>query len=190
MCTGMALGTGSALAHRAVDAVLGSRHPEPAQATAAAEELVRDNAPCSEQVRAYGVLAGGWQQWPCSGCWAEREDVPLVKIAAGVQQLWGRGLPACVCIESTAQMQGMGCLGDPGQRGELFEAQQHFVILSKVCMPYDCLAMNQLVRQCIPPLSTFLMTFPPPCCSPTTGQGFCGLHELQQRGDGPVPGVL
>lgn len=47
---GMALGTGSALAHRAVDAVLGSRHPEPAQATAAAQELVRDNAPCSEQV--------------------------------------------------------------------------------------------------------------------------------------------
>lgn len=46
----MALGTGSALAHRAVDAVLGSRHPEPAQATAAAQELVRDNAPCSEQV--------------------------------------------------------------------------------------------------------------------------------------------
>ena len=30
--TGMALGTGSALAHRAVDSVLGSRHPEPAQA--------------------------------------------------------------------------------------------------------------------------------------------------------------
>ncbi len=29
---GMALGTGSALAHRAVDSVLGSRHPEPAQA--------------------------------------------------------------------------------------------------------------------------------------------------------------
>ena len=31
-CAGMALGTGSALAHRAVDSVLGSRHPEPAQA--------------------------------------------------------------------------------------------------------------------------------------------------------------
>ena len=31
---GMALGTGSALAHRAVDSVLGSRHPEPAQAQA------------------------------------------------------------------------------------------------------------------------------------------------------------
>ena len=30
----MALGTGSALAHRAVDSVLGSRHPEPAQAQA------------------------------------------------------------------------------------------------------------------------------------------------------------
>lgn len=32
LVTGMALGTGSALAHRAVDSVLGSRHPEPAQA--------------------------------------------------------------------------------------------------------------------------------------------------------------
>lgn len=34
---GMALGTGSALAHRAVDSVLGSRHPEPAAATQAAQ---------------------------------------------------------------------------------------------------------------------------------------------------------
>ena len=32
ICVGMALGTGSALAHRAVDSVLGSQHPEPAQA--------------------------------------------------------------------------------------------------------------------------------------------------------------
>ena len=55
----MALGTGSALAHRAVDAVLGSRHPPPAQATAAAEELVRDNAPCSEQVGRGAAERGG-----------------------------------------------------------------------------------------------------------------------------------
>lgn len=34
---GMALGTGSALAHRAIDSVMGSRHPEPAEATQAAE---------------------------------------------------------------------------------------------------------------------------------------------------------
>lgn len=34
---GMALGTGSALAHRAVDSVLGSRHPEPQAATQAAQ---------------------------------------------------------------------------------------------------------------------------------------------------------
>jgi hypothetical protein len=33
---GMALGTGSALAHRAVDSVLGSRHPEPQAAAEAA----------------------------------------------------------------------------------------------------------------------------------------------------------
>ncbi len=51
--TGMALGTGSALAHRAVDSVLGSRHPEPAQATAAAEELVKDNAPCNQQAKVF-----------------------------------------------------------------------------------------------------------------------------------------
>ena len=44
----MALGTGSALAHRAVDSVLGSRHPEPAQAQAAAEQIARaPDEPCS-----------------------------------------------------------------------------------------------------------------------------------------------
>ena len=48
LCAGMALGTGSALAHRAVDSVLGSRHPEPAQAQAAAEQIAQaPNEPCS-----------------------------------------------------------------------------------------------------------------------------------------------
>jgi hypothetical protein len=54
----MALGTGSALAHRAVDSVLGSRHPEPAQATAAAQELVRENAPCADQVSCCDCCCG------------------------------------------------------------------------------------------------------------------------------------
>ena len=44
----MALGTGSALAHRAVDSVLGSRHPEPAQAQAAAEQIAQaPDEPCA-----------------------------------------------------------------------------------------------------------------------------------------------
>lgn len=49
----MAMGTGSALGHRAVDAVLGSRHPEPAAATQAAQELVEEKAPCHEQAKAF-----------------------------------------------------------------------------------------------------------------------------------------
>ena len=39
LSAGMALGTGSALAHRAVDGILGSRNPEPAQAQQAAEQV-------------------------------------------------------------------------------------------------------------------------------------------------------
>ena len=39
LLAGMALGTGSALAHRAVDGILGSRNPEPAQAQQAAEQV-------------------------------------------------------------------------------------------------------------------------------------------------------
>ncbi|KAI3431737.1 hypothetical protein D9Q98_004779 [Chlorella vulgaris] len=50
---GMALGTGSALAHRAIDSVMGSRHPEPAEATQAAEEIVREQQPCAQQAKAF-----------------------------------------------------------------------------------------------------------------------------------------
>ncbi|CAK0783322.1 hypothetical protein CVIRNUC_006521 [Coccomyxa viridis] len=54
MAQGMALGTGSALAHRAVDSVLGSRHPEPAQAQAAAEEIAqRPEEPCSNFAKSF-----------------------------------------------------------------------------------------------------------------------------------------
>ncbi|RMZ53568.1 hypothetical protein APUTEX25_003390, partial [Auxenochlorella protothecoides] len=53
LVSGMAMGTGSALGHRAVDAVLGSRHPEPAAATEAAQQLVAEKAPCSEQAKAF-----------------------------------------------------------------------------------------------------------------------------------------
>lgn len=74
----MALGTGSALAHRAVDAVLGSRHPEPAQATAAAQELVRDNAPCSEQVGLGACsVAGAGLMGPGELSWCSAWQVAL-----------------------------------------------------------------------------------------------------------------
>ena len=51
---GMALGTGSALAHRAVDSVLGSRNPEPAQAQQAAEQIAREpDTPCNRQAKTF-----------------------------------------------------------------------------------------------------------------------------------------
>ena len=50
---GMALGTGSALAHRAVDSVLGSRHPEPAEAQQAATQLAQSDEPCNRQAKTF-----------------------------------------------------------------------------------------------------------------------------------------
>lgn len=48
----MALGTGSALAHRAVDSVFSSgERPEPAQAVSAAQEMVKEQQPCSMQAK-------------------------------------------------------------------------------------------------------------------------------------------
>ena len=62
VASGMALGTGSALAHRAVDAVLGSRHPPPADAVAAAGAVAADDAdPCRKKGgrgRGFGGVAG------------------------------------------------------------------------------------------------------------------------------------
>ena len=52
VASGMALGTGSAVAHRAVDAVLGSRHPPPADAVAAAS-AVADDDPCRKKALAF-----------------------------------------------------------------------------------------------------------------------------------------
>jgi coiled-coil-helix-coiled-coil-helix domain-containing protein 10 len=50
----MALGTGSALAHRAVDSVLGSRNPEPAAAVQAAEQVAAaPSEPCSRQAKTF-----------------------------------------------------------------------------------------------------------------------------------------
>lgn len=49
---GMALGTGSALAHRAVDSVLGSRNPDPAQAQQAAQQVAeKPDEPCNRQAK-------------------------------------------------------------------------------------------------------------------------------------------
>ena len=58
---GMALGTGSALAHRAVDSVLGSRHPEPAQAQA------RARAGCEQSVER--CLSASRALWRAAGAW-------------------------------------------------------------------------------------------------------------------------
>lgn len=57
-----------------MDSVLGSRHPEPAAATQAAQQLVQEQAPCADQAKAFAdcmawsegdmgacqVGAGGW----------------------------------------------------------------------------------------------------------------------------------
>jgi len=50
---GMALGTGSALAHRAVDSVLGSRNPEPAEAQQAAIQVAQSDEPCNRQAKTF-----------------------------------------------------------------------------------------------------------------------------------------
>ncbi|PSC69207.1 Cox19-like CHCH family [Micractinium conductrix] len=64
---GMALGTGSALAHRAVDSVLGSRHPEPAAATQAAQEIVNEQQPCAGQAKAFADCMG-WSNGDMGAC--------------------------------------------------------------------------------------------------------------------------
>jgi hypothetical protein len=50
---GMAFGGGSAMAHRAVDAVLGSRHATPVEAQQAAQTIVEENMPCGDQAKAF-----------------------------------------------------------------------------------------------------------------------------------------
>lgn len=55
---GMALGTGSAMAHRAVDAVMGSRHPAPAEAQQAAQTIVADQLPCNDQAKTFSDCMG------------------------------------------------------------------------------------------------------------------------------------
>lgn len=49
----MALGTGSALAHRAIDSVFSSSNPPPAQAQEAAQQIVREDGPCTRQARTF-----------------------------------------------------------------------------------------------------------------------------------------
>lgn len=52
---GMAFGGGSAMAHRAVDAVLGGRghYPQPVEATQAAQTIVQENLPCGDQAKSF-----------------------------------------------------------------------------------------------------------------------------------------
>ncbi|KAI8109451.1 hypothetical protein M9434_000733 [Picochlorum sp. BPE23] len=61
---GMAFGGGSAMAHRAVDAVLGPRYGpvQPVEAQQAAETIVQENMECGEQAKAFSdcmSLSGG-----------------------------------------------------------------------------------------------------------------------------------
>jgi len=51
---GMALGTGSALAHTAINSVFGSRHPDPVQVQQAADTVARTpDDPCSNQAKTF-----------------------------------------------------------------------------------------------------------------------------------------
>ena len=96
----MALGTGSALAHRAVDSVLGSRHPEPAQAQARAARVVSSQLRmvqqlaehCAEQVACGGGLrkALPWHSKPWGA--TRRVSVPMAISAT----MWSR----CEVVEN------------------------------------------------------------------------------------------
>lgn len=57
---GMAFGGGSAMAHRAVDAVLGSRsyHPAPVEATQAAQTVVQERMECAESAKPFVECMG------------------------------------------------------------------------------------------------------------------------------------
>ena len=56
------------MAHRAVDAVMGSRHPEPQVAQAAAQELVaQTNSPCGDQAKVFSDCMG-WTDGDMEKC--------------------------------------------------------------------------------------------------------------------------
>ncbi|KAI7842545.1 hypothetical protein COHA_003782 [Chlorella ohadii] len=82
---GMALGTGSALAHRAVDSVLGSRHPEPAAATQAAQQLVQEQAPCADQAKAFADCMA-WSEGDMGACQEYFERMQSCRRAVAGQQ--------------------------------------------------------------------------------------------------------
>jgi hypothetical protein len=54
MAQGMAIGTGSGLAHAAIDRVFSSKHPEPAEAAQAAQQIAATpQEPCSTQAKTF-----------------------------------------------------------------------------------------------------------------------------------------
>ena len=86
---GMALGTGSAIAHRAVDAVLGSRHIEPAQAQEAAETIVQEQQPCSDQAKRFSdcMLYTEGNMGQCQGYFEAMQQCRLGGGGGGQQQM-------------------------------------------------------------------------------------------------------
>lgn len=60
---GMALGTGSAMAHAAIDRVFSSKHPEPAEAAQAAQQIAASPQVCFTSILS-GQTAASWRlQW-------------------------------------------------------------------------------------------------------------------------------
>jgi len=54
VASGMAMGTGSAIAHTAINSVFGSRHPDPVQVQQAAEQVATTpNEPCRNQAKTF-----------------------------------------------------------------------------------------------------------------------------------------
>jgi hypothetical protein len=76
----MALGTGSAMAHRAVDAVMGSRHPEPAEAQQAAQEIVSGNMPCADQAKSFADCMS-WANGDMGACQQYFESMQACRLA-------------------------------------------------------------------------------------------------------------
>ena len=78
---GMAFGTGSAVAHRAVDSVLGPRgySPPPEEAQGAAQTIVQEQLPCHDQAKAFSecmVISNGDME-PCRAFFERMQECRL-----------------------------------------------------------------------------------------------------------------
>lgn len=75
----------------AVDSVLGSRHPEPAAATQAAQQLVQEQAPCADQAKAFADCMA-WSEGDMGACQVGAggwllSSIPCVAMAAAACSL-------------------------------------------------------------------------------------------------------